>query len=527
MRDPLGVRAAVTPDETALVDASTDERWTVGELDAAVDRTAGRLAALGLCSGDHLALVLPARPASVRVVHAALRLGCVLVPLSHDLTGPELSPRLDDAAVTTAVCGETTEEQVTAATDRPVVTVDEAATATARPLPDVGRAEPTVHDWTPSDPVVLAHTSGTTGEPKRVVLTATNLLASALASAARLGLAPDDRWLVTLPLHHVGGLSPVLRMPLYGSTVVLRRGFEPGPCADDVDEYDATRISLVPTMLRRMLDSRGTLSGSLRTVLLGGAPAPVDLVERCRNYSVPVAPTYGLTETASQVATAAVDEAYGDPTTVGRPVLFADVTVVDRDGAPVRRGETGEIVVDGALVSPRYHDDPEATAASRGPYGFHTGDAGYRDEAGRLFVLNRLDDRVLTGGELVDPGEVAEALRSHPDVVDAAVTGMPDEEWGERVAALVAGDASASAIDDHLRERLAGFKLPRVIGLGDELPRTDSGTVDRAALRERLTAVRADPGPDERSDRTDGRREDGSGEERGEDGGAGDADATG
>ena len=520
MRDPLGARTAATPDETALVDASTDERWTFAALDDAVDRTAGRLAALGLGPGDHLALVSPPRPASVRVVHAALRLGCVLVPLSHELTAAELAPRLDGAAVTTVVCGRTTEDQVTAATNRPVVTVDEAATATARSLPDVDPAGPPVHDWAPSDPVLIAHTSGTTGEPKRVVLTATNLLASAIASAARLGLSPDDRWLVTLPLHHVGGLSPVLRMPLYGSTVVLRRGFEPGPCVDDADDHDATRISVVPTMLRRMLDRRGTLPSRLRTVLLGGAPAPVDLVERCRNYSVPVAPTYGLTETASQVATAAVGEARADPTTVGRPVLFADVTVVDEDGDPVRRGETGEIVVDGPLVSPRYHDDPEATAASHGPHGFHTGDAGYRDEAGRLFVHNRLDDRILTGGELVDPGEVAETLRSHPGVVDAAVAGLPDEEWGERVAALVAGDTAASALEAYLDERLAGFKLPRVVGLVDDLPRTDSGTVDRTALRERLRAVRADPGPDEASDRT------GTGEHREDEAGRDGGDAA-
>jgi O-succinylbenzoic acid--CoA ligase len=501
MRDPLAARAAATPEETALVDAATDEEWTVGELDAGVERTAGRLAALGVGAGDHLALVLPPRPASVLVVHAALRLGCVLVPLSHDLTAVELGPRLDGAGVGAVVCGESTAATVATATDRPAVSVDDADGAGVRALPAVDPVDPPCHDWSADETVLLAHTSGTTGAPKRVVLTARNLLASALASAARLGLAPDDRWLVTLPLHHVGGLSPVLRMPLYGSTVVLRRRFDPGLCVDDVAEFDVTRVSLVPTMLRRMLDRRGTLPGCLRTVLLGGAAAPVDLIERCRNYSVPVAPTYGLTEAASQVATATTDEADADPETVGRPVLFADVTVVGEDGDPVPRGETGELVVSGAVVSPRYHDDPEATAASRGPHGFHTGDAGFRAASGRLYVHSRLDDQISTGGELVDPGEVADAVRTHPDVTDAAVVGLPDDEWGERVAALVVGGVDAEALDDHLRDRLAGFKLPRVVGLADDLPRTDSGTVDRAALRERLTAVRDDPGPGERGDR--------------------------
>jgi O-succinylbenzoic acid--CoA ligase len=254
-------------------------------------------------------------------------------------------------------------------------------------------------------------------------------------------------------------------------------------------------------MLRRMLDRRGTLPGSLRTVLLGGAPAPVSLIERCRNYSVPVAPTYGLTETASQVATATTEEAYADPETVGRPALFTDVTVVSDDGDPLPPGEVGELVVDGPTVSPRYYDDVEATASARGPHGLHTGDAGCRDEDGRLYVYNRLDDRLQTGGELVDPGEVVEAVRSHPDVVDAAVTGLPDEEWGERVAALVVGDVDAAALDEYLRDRLAGYKLPRVVGVADDLPRTDSGTVDRQALRERLEVVRESPGADELSDR--------------------------
>jgi O-succinylbenzoic acid--CoA ligase len=501
MRDPLAYRARATPGETALVDAATGETWTVGDLDAAVERTAGRLAALGVAAGDHLALVLSPRPASVRLVHAALRLGAVLVPLSHDLTPSELGPRLERADVAAVVCAEGTEAAVTAGTDLPVASVDDPGETGVTALAGVEAGETPRHDWAGGDTALLAHTSGTTGEPKAVRLTAANLLASALASAARLGVTPDDRWLVTLPLHHVGGLSPVLRMPLYGSTVVLRRGFDPGSCVDDIDGFDATRVSLVPTMLRRMLDRRGTLPGSLRTVLLGGAPAPVSLIERCRNYSVPVAPTYGLTEAASQVATATTEEAYADPETVGRPVLFADVTVVSGDGDPLPRGEVGEIVVDGPTVSPGYYDDAAATAATRGPHGLHTGDAGYRDEDGRCYVYNRLDDRVLTGGELVDPGEVVDALRSHPDVVDAAVTGLPDEEWGERVAALVVGDIDAAALDAHLRERLAGFKLPRVVGIADDLPRTDSGTVDRERLRDRLAVVRESPGPDESSDR--------------------------
>ncbi|MFB6304696.1 MAG: class I adenylate-forming enzyme family protein [Haloferacaceae archaeon] len=501
MRDPLSIRARLSPRERALVDAPTGEEWTFEALDAAVDRTAGRLSALGVTAGDHLGVAFGPRPAYVRVVHAALRLGAALVPLSHRLTAPELRDRFDRVEPTAVVCAADTEERVLDATDAPVASVDDAGPGTAA-LAEVGAADPPGHEWRGDETVLVPFTSGTTGTPKPVILTATNLLASAGASVLRLGLRSDDRWLVTLSLDHVGGLSPVLRMPLYGSTVVLRREFEAGPAADDLSTHDVTCVSLVPTMLRRMLDARGTLSDTLRVVLLGGAPASEELIERCRDYSVPVYPTYGMTETASQIATATPAEAFADPGTVGRPLFGTDLAVVDEDGERCPPGEPGELVVAGPTVSPGYHGMPEATADAFGPEGLRTGDVGVVDDEGFVRVLNRTDDRIVTGGENVDPGEVVAALRDHPGVADAAVVGLPDPEWGERVAALVvpAGEerVDRESLDAHCRERLAGFKLPRTVGFADELPRTVSGTVDRESVRERLAEVR-----DERADGAD------------------------
>ncbi|MFB6157649.1 MAG: AMP-binding protein [Haloferacaceae archaeon] len=495
-RDPLAARVRVSPDGTALVDAATGEEWTFEALDAAVDRTAGRLAALGVTAGDRLGVALGPRPAYVRLVHAALRVGATLAPLSHRLTEPELRDRFGRVEPTAVVCDAGTESRVVAATEAPVASVDDPdAGATALADAGAGAASPTPHEWRPGATALLPFTSGTTGDPKPVRLTATNLLASAGASALRLGLDPDDRWLVTLSLDHVGGLSPVLRMPLYGTTVVLRRSFEAGPAADDLTAHDVTCVSLVPTMLRRMLDARGTLAESLRVVLLGGAPAPEALVERCWDYSVPVYPTYGMTETASQIATATPAEAFADPGTVGRPLFGTDLTVVDEAGEELPPGEPGELVVAGPTVSPGYYGMPEATADAFAADGLRTGDVGVVDERGSVRVLNRVDDRILTGGENVDPGEVVAALREHPAVADAAVVGLPDPEWGERVAALVVAedrrdDVDRDALEAHCRERLAGFKLPRTVGFADDLPRTVSGTVDREAVRERLETVR-------------------------------------
>jgi O-succinylbenzoic acid--CoA ligase len=528
MDDLLAHRVRASPDATALVRARDGRAWTYRDLSVAVDHAAGRLAALGVGPGDHLGVVAEPSVAAIRLVHAAARLGATLVPLGHRQTAGELADRVDRADVTTLVCDAGTRERaVDAAGDVPVAVLEEgletgsdgpgsertddrapdgtgnAGDDAATALADVEPADPEGYEWALEDPLVVAFTSGTTGDPKGVVLTLENVLASAIAGAFRLGVLPDDRWLVALSLHHVGGLMPVYRASLYGTAVVLRRGFDAGGVVDDAARHGATGVSVVPTMLRRMLEARETFPDTLRTVLLGGAPATTDLVERSCRRGVPAAPTYGMTETASQVATARPSEAAAHPGTVGRPLLFADVTVVGDDGDPVPDGDRGELVVSGPMVTPGYYDDGAATAAAFGPYGLHTGDAG-RVVDGRVTVLNRLDDRILTGGENVDPGEVVGVLRGHPGVRDVAVVGLDDPEWGERVAALVVPEPGASldaaTLEAHCRDNLAGFKLPRTWAFAEALPRTASGTVERAAVRERLAEVRDGDGADPRED---------------------------
>ena len=543
MRDWLSHRAQIDPDGEALVVAATGDVYTFGNLDTLVDDLAGRLAAAGVEPGTHLGAVLDARLEYVCLVHAAMRIGVTLVPMGESLTARELAGQIDTADVSTVVCSGETEATVVDAVVRAagggetgnagseteraandaandgtaaesteprgdgegdhgegniasdsemarVLTVDEPRTEVAAPLSGVVAESVSPAEWSLDDRQLVLFTSGTTGDPKAVQLTTGNLLASAVASVFRLGFDPDDRWLVTLSLHHMGGIAPILRMPLYGMTVVFREGFDAGAAADDLERYEATAVSLVPTMLRRMLDRRGTLSESLRVVLLGGAPAPTDLIERCRNYSVPVYPTYGMTETASQIATARPREAFANPGTVGRPLFLTRVTVVDEEGTPLPSGESGELVVDGPTVTPGYYGDADANADSFGPFGLHTGDAGVRDDSGALTVLNRVDDRIVTGGENVDPGEVVDVLRSHPDVREAAVVGVPDAQWGERVSAMVVPEEDAidrAGLIEFARERLAGFNLPKTLAVSESLPRTVSGTVDRDAVREALS----------------------------------------
>lgn len=513
--DLLARRAATTPDRTALIDADTGRQWRYCDLDEDVDDVADRLPGE---AGDRLGVLVDTGPGFVTLLFGAMRADRTLVLLNLEETPDELASKAARAGVTALVCGDET-----TALARRVVTAFESASAdrtdppatppvyaledSLRPIDD--RDVPTVPESRarPEESALLiAFTSGTTGEPKGVRLTASNLVSSAIASAFRLGVDPDDRWLCCLPMYHVGGLAPVFRSTLYGTAVVLQRTFEAAATATVVAEYDVTGVSLVPTMVTRLLKDGWDPPSSLRFVLLGGAPASAELIDRCERHQVPVCPTYGMTETASQIATARPATAFAHEGTVGQPLLPTRVTVVDDDGAPVGAGEVGELVVDGPTVTPGYLE-ADRTAEAMGQYGLHTGDVGHRDEDGRLWIHDRKTDRIVTGGENVDPAEVAAVLESHPAVAEAAVVGVPDAEWGERVGALVrevgnepeSGRSSATesergseptldpaTVRSYARGRLAGFKCPKTIAVVADIPRTHSGTVDREAAVERL-----------------------------------------
>ena len=508
-RGLLAHRAGTTPQRTAVIDAETGSTWTYEDLDARADRLACRLEATTPDSLDRIGVLLDTGPAFATLLFAGMRTGTTLVPLNVRETPAELTGKIDRTDPAAIVCERETESTALEVADRsgepddsiPVLSVDgsERADSTGDDARGASSDGPAVDPVAlePADTCLILFTSGTTGEPKGVRLTVGNLVASATASAFRLGVDPDDRWLCCLPMYHMGGLAPVVRSTLYGTAAVLQRPFDRHETQRVLEAYDCTGVSLVPTMVDRLLEAGWEPTDRLRFVLLGGAPATDELLERCRATGVPVYPTYGMTETASQVATATPAAATTHEGTVGQPLVCTDVTVVDEEGDPLPAGESGELVVSGPTVTPGYLE-PGTTNEAFGEYGLQTGDIGYRDDDGRLWVLNRRSDRIVTGGENVDPGAVLEVLRSHPTVEDAAVVGLDDSEWGERVAALIvpadgsdAGTDSTADFDlesllEHCKSRLAGFKRPKTIGVTGALPRTASGTVDRDAVRGRL-----------------------------------------
>lgn len=488
--DLLRTRAATTPDSPAVELTADDQTWTYRDLDDAVDELAASLATVGEAN-SRLAVALPAGISFVCTIHASLRLGWELVPLNTRLSATELADRLDRLEPDVVLCARETEEllanaqdcQTRLATEGPRrYTLGEPAHDDTAALPSVSppvEADP--HD--PRDTALVLFTSGTTGDPKGVRLTVRNLTASAIASALRLGVRPSDRWLCCLPMYHMGGLAPAVRSTLYGTTLVVQPEFEADRTAEVLESFDITGVSLVPTQLTRLLDVDRS-GPDLRTVLLGGAPASEELLERADAAGVPTYPTYGMTETASQIATARPADHRTNPGTVGQPLFGTRVTVLGDDGDPLSPGERGEFVVSGPTVTPGYLDAAKTEAATS-EYGLHTGDVGYQDEDGHLWVLGRVDDTIITGGELVAPSTVAEVIRDVSGVEDVAVVGIDDDEWGQQVAAAVVGEAGGlpARVEAHCRDQLAGYKIPRQIRVVDSLPRTQSGTVDRNALR--------------------------------------------
>jgi O-succinylbenzoic acid--CoA ligase len=405
MYDWLERAATRRPDAVAL-DAVGDRLLTYGELRGAAETAA---AAISAERGEPGPVELRGAGADFAIaLHGALRAGVPAIPVDSRLTPEELSLRRVDARL---------------------------------PYPEVA---------------TVMFTSGTTSAPKPVYLTLGNWEANAVGSALALGLDPNERWLCVMPLAHVGGLSILLRSTMYGTTVILHERFDTDAVLAELMDpaRRVTLVSLVPTMLARLLDAGLEAPPALRWALLGGGPIPEPLLERAERAGVPVAPSYGMTEGCSQIAT------------FGVPLHGVEL-----------RLDAGEIVVRG----------PNFAANTLGADGWlHTGDLGELDDRGRLRIIGRRSDTIVSGGENVAPAEVEAVLLEHPAVADVGVFSRPDAEWGERVVATVVlregRPATAAELQEFAGARLARFKVPKEIGFSETLPRTVSGKLLRREL---------------------------------------------
>jgi O-succinylbenzoic acid--CoA ligase len=434
----LARSAATHPQRVAL--AGGGERLTYAELEVRVAGAARRLAGCGVGPGIRVALAMDATIDYVVLLHALAQLGAVAVPLDPRLASPELADRL--------------------ASVEPAVVVRDLADVFDAPEVEVPLDRPVDLDAVHC----VMHTSGSGGRARAVELTYGNHLWSALGSGSRIGVDPRDLWLCCLPLHHVGGLAILMRSVVYGTGVLLER-FDAGALASLIRAEQPTVASLVGTMLGRLLEAGAELD-RLRCVLLGGGPVSSALIDAAVRSGVSLAPTYGLTEAASQVTTLPPDEIERKPGSAGTPILPSDVRIED-----------GVIMVRGANVSPGAVDEDGW---------LRTGDLGRVDEEGHLYVLGRADEVIVTGGENVSPEEVEQALIAHPDVDDAAVSAREDSEWQQAIVASVVlrdgGGVTADELRDFCRGRLAPFKVPKEITFAKRLPRNEQGKLERRKL---------------------------------------------
>jgi O-succinylbenzoic acid--CoA ligase len=503
----LAQRAALTPHRPALILAG--ETLTFAELDARASCVDHLLAGAGIASGDRVATLYAPGEAFVVLVHALMRRGAILVPLNARLTAGELSWELRagadwlifdeahagpareaarDAKGVRLLAGAefgTSADGHTGSGGRSAAAHSPAASGTAGiPLLDLDA----VHS--------IIYTAGTTGRPKGAMLTYGNHWWNAVGSTLNLGLQEDDRWLACLPLFHVGGLAILWRSVICGFPVVLHESFDAAWVNRAIDTEQITIVSVVATMLQRMLAERGNRAypPTLRCVLLGGGPAPLPLLEQCARRGIPVFQTYGLTEAASQVATLAPEDALRKVGSAGKP-LFPVQLRIDGTGAHGSGSEpaVGEIAVRGPTVFAGYLGERNGAHTPPGRSDdewFHTGDLGYLDGEGYLYVLDRRDDLIVSGGENVYPREVEDVLLAHPAVADAGVYGVPDRTWGKVPAAAIVlrdgASATGAEVIRYCKQRLSGFKAPTSIRIVEQLPRNAAGKLQRSRLRESM-----------------------------------------
>jgi len=480
MPDPLAGRAAASPNKAAVIDASTGAVTTWAELDEAAGAMAGKLREAGVRGGDRVAVVAAPGLEVIATLHAGMRLGAALMPMSPRVPARELSRALADAGPVLLVTPANFDAAFVDRSRTQVTTFTALGAIPADPVPGGDLDE--VAD------VCVVYTSGSSGPPKGVRLTMRNCIASATGCAEALGMnGPDDRWLLTLGTHRVGGIAILFRSLLTGAAVVVVPRFAEATVVAAM-RHRPTLMSLVPAMLVRLV-AHGAQRDlcALRAILLGGAPAPAASVRRWAGYGLPVCASYGLTETASQIAVVPPGEANRFAGSAGLVHSQARVSILSEDaaGQPDRGAPVGEIVVSGPVLSPGYVGLPEAPRGSDGTATnrtFRTGDVGYLDERRALIIVGRRDYTIITGGEKVNPEEVEAVLGMHPGVLDAAVRGIPDETYGSVVEAVIVGDADEVALRRWCADQLASYKVPRRYRVVGALPRSDDGKLLRELL---------------------------------------------
>jgi long-chain acyl-CoA synthetase len=483
----LGRASRYYPDRAAL--ASDGARLTYRELHNRVGGIAAALSRHGFQSGDRLALLLPNGPEYIELVYACSWLGVTAVPLNIRLSAVEIDRVLADA----------NPRGLVRHSSLPVPKTELSWHLMLDKEPwEIGNDSHPAPYYDPEAILALIYTSGTTGRPKGVMLTHANILANVYNFNHWMRYPEGGVYLHAAPIFHIADFPAMFAVPIFGACQTTIPKFSPQVFCEIVEREHVSHTVLVPTMINLLTQSpeakKYNLS-SLEVLAYGGSPMAPELIRRTRELlpNLKLVQVYGLSETG--FLTGLQDEEHTDDRLLscGRPCLGVDVQVVDESGKQVQAGCHGELVARGANVMRGYWNNPEETALAFRDGLFRTGDVGYQDAAGYFYIMDRLKDMIVTGGENVYSGEVEAIIYEHPAVREAAVFGIPDPGWGEIVmACVVLTPGSALTVNElisHCRQSLANYKVPRRVEFSEtELPKSGSGKVLKRTLRERFWA---------------------------------------
>ena len=517
----LTIAEAIVPDRTAMV--FNGREFTYEQVSQRVNRLANALAEMGVTPGDRVATMQVNSHRSIELYFAAAQLDAVYVPINFRAKTEELHQMLRIAEPACLFIGERYlellgEEELFGMPQDRVIIMDAGTSTGLTSYEHLLRAASPEQLFFPeaddNDTTVIMFTSGTTSAPKGVMLTHDSFASYILATVMPADPDVEETNLVTVPYYHIAGLQAALTAVYAGRTQVIMRQFEAVPWMELVQQRRANRAMLVPTMLKQLMDnprfSEFDLS-SLGVITYGAAPMPIEVIREAigRFPGVSFINAFGQTETASTITMLPPEDHVleGSPreietklrrlTSIGKPLEDVEVEIVDEDGNSTVVGETGEIVARGPRMMAGYWQEEEATKETLRSGWVYTGDLGYRDNDGYIYLAGRSKDFIKRGGEMVSPEEVEQVLMSHPQIDDAAIIGVSDIEWGEEIRAVVvralssapagSGEGEPATEDDiieYCRERLSGFKRPRSVVFVEELPRNVMGKVLKRDLRE-------------------------------------------
>ncbi|HLN15949.1 MAG TPA: long-chain fatty acid--CoA ligase [Acidimicrobiales bacterium] len=479
------------------------EPTTYREMASRATALAGGLHERGVGPGDVVGLLSYNCPEFLETIFAANYLGAIAMPINWRLAAPEVRYILEHSGAHALVCDELLVdlgEQATVGMEESVLRTCISAGAHHGWVPlaqlEDSDGAPVRAAADPEDVHRLMYTSGTTGRPKGVMITHANLAWKNLAHLAEFGFTRDDLGLACGPLYHVGALDlTTTSLIAAGATVIIHRAFDAEAVVDELERSRVTTVWLAPAMVNAIMAVPGVGErdlSSVRLVINGGEKMPVPLIERIQRTfpAAWFADAYGLTETVSGDTFLDRDSLLSKLGSVGRPCLYLDLELWDDQGRPVPPGERGEVVLRGPKVFKGYWQDPDATAQAFAGGWFHTGDIGLLDEDGYLFIVDRLKDMILSGGENIAGSEVERVLYEHAAVSEAAVVGRPDQRWGEVPVAFVAlrpgQTVTADELIEHCQRQLARYKVPKAVTFVEALPRNPSGKVLKRDLRAQL-----------------------------------------